>query len=110
MRFTLLEVSLVLLGAISFVLFAWASFRRIYAGRETPGYMKKTLFYRFFFALGMCYLMMFGATTGRTRFGLQESDLGECYWVRLPGRASGAQQVRLALKPGAIIAAAIPAD
>jgi hypothetical protein len=60
MRFTLLDVSLPLLGAISFVLLAWASLRRVYAGRELPGYMKKTLFYGFFFALGMCYLMMFG--------------------------------------------------
>jgi hypothetical protein len=59
MRFTLLDVSLPLLGAISFVLLAWASFRRIYAGRELPGYMKKTLFYGFFFALGMCYVIMF---------------------------------------------------
>ena len=43
MRFTLLDVTLPLLGAISFVLLAWASLRRIYAGRELPGHMKKTL-------------------------------------------------------------------
>ena len=62
MRFTLLDVSLPLLVAVGFYLLGLASLRPIYAGRELPGYMKKTLFYGFFFVLGMGYLMMVGSS------------------------------------------------
>jgi hypothetical protein len=60
MRFTLFDVFLPFIIAVGFVVLGWGSVRPIYAGRPLPTHMKKTVFYGFFFVLGMGYLMMFG--------------------------------------------------
>jgi len=113
MRFTLLDVSLPLLVAVGFFLLGLASLRPIYAGRELPGHMKKTLFYGFFFVLGMGYLMMLGSSFNWPEplvfaaIGAWAILLGAIAWWRY--RLSQVAGEKLRRSASTVLAEAVPA-